>query len=96
MPHLPEILSSTPEARAIALELRTGEGLPEQEMHERAWIVVLSGEIDITSATGNAFRAVADCWSRSRRPSATRSWRAQTHDYCCCSPLGQAQAIPAR
>ncbi len=51
-PRLPEILSSTPEARAIALDLRAGEGLPEHEVHERAWIVVLAGDVEITSATG--------------------------------------------
>jgi redox-sensitive bicupin YhaK (pirin superfamily) len=49
---LPEILSSTPEARVIALDLRAGEGLPEHEVHERAWIVVIAGEVEISSATG--------------------------------------------
>ena len=51
-PRLPEILSSTPEARAIALDLRTGEGLRDHEVHERAWVVVLAGNVEITSATG--------------------------------------------
>lgn len=51
-PRLPEILSSTPEARAIALDLRAGEGLPDHEVHERAWVLVLAGSIEITSATG--------------------------------------------
>jgi hypothetical protein len=51
-PRLPEILSSTDEARAIALDLRAGEGLPDHEVHERAWIVVLDGEIEVTSAGG--------------------------------------------
>jgi hypothetical protein len=51
-PRLPEILSSTPEARAIALELPKGEGLPDHEVHERAWLVVLSGEVEIAGATG--------------------------------------------
>jgi hypothetical protein len=35
-PRLPEILSSTEEARTIALDLRAGEGLPDHEVHERA------------------------------------------------------------
>ena len=43
-PRLPEILSSTPEARAIALDLRAGESLPDHEVHERAWVVVVDGE----------------------------------------------------
>jgi hypothetical protein len=51
-PRLPEILSSTPEARAIALDLRAGEGLPDHEVHERMWVVVLAGNVEITSATG--------------------------------------------
>lgn len=51
-PRLPEILSSTPEARVIALDLRAGESLPDHEVHERAWVVILSGEVEITSATG--------------------------------------------
>ena len=34
-PRLPEILSSTPEARAIALDLRAGENLPDHEVHAR-------------------------------------------------------------
>jgi len=51
-PRRPEILSSTPDARAIALDLRAGEALPEHEVHERAWIVVLSGTVEISSATG--------------------------------------------
>jgi hypothetical protein len=34
-PRLPEILSSTSEARAIALDPRAGESLPDHEVHER-------------------------------------------------------------
>src|SRR5664279_1254071 len=51
-PRLPEILSSTPEARAIALNLSAGEGLSDHEVHERAWVLVVTGEVEITSATG--------------------------------------------
>ena len=51
-PRLPEILSSTSDARAIALELRAGESLAEHEVHERAWLVVLSGEVEVTAAAG--------------------------------------------
>ena len=48
-PRLPEILSSTSEARAIALDLAAGESLSEHEVHERAWLIVLDGEIDVSS-----------------------------------------------
>jgi redox-sensitive bicupin YhaK (pirin superfamily) len=49
---LPEILSSTSEARAIALDLRTGESLPDHQVHERAWLVIVDGEVEVTSAGG--------------------------------------------
>jgi redox-sensitive bicupin YhaK (pirin superfamily) len=51
-PRLPEILSSTSEARAIALDLRAGESLPDHEVHERAWLVIVVGEVEVTSAGG--------------------------------------------
>jgi hypothetical protein len=51
-PRLPEILSSTSEARAVALDLRVGEGLPDHQVHERAWLVVVDGEVEVTSASG--------------------------------------------
>jgi hypothetical protein len=45
-PRLPEILSSTSEARAIAVDLRAGEALPDHEVHERAWVVIVDGEVE--------------------------------------------------
>jgi quercetin dioxygenase-like cupin family protein len=51
-PRLPEILSSSDAARAIALDLAEGEGLSEHEVHERAWVVVLDGAIEVTTAVG--------------------------------------------
>jgi quercetin dioxygenase-like cupin family protein len=42
-PHAPQILSSTSDARAIALAIPAGESLDEHQVHERAWIAVLSG-----------------------------------------------------
>jgi redox-sensitive bicupin YhaK (pirin superfamily) len=56
---LPEILSSTPEARAIALDLRAGESLPDHEVHERAWVVVVDGEVEVTGGGGG--RASGGC-----------------------------------
>jgi len=49
-PRLPEILSSTDSARAIVLDLAAGESLAEHQVHERAWVVVLSGEIAVSTA----------------------------------------------
>jgi quercetin dioxygenase-like cupin family protein len=51
-PRLPEILSSSQDARAIALHLQAGETLSEHEVHERAWLVVLDGQIEVQSAAG--------------------------------------------
>jgi quercetin dioxygenase-like cupin family protein len=51
-PRLPEILSSSDAARAIALDLAAGESLSEHEVHERAWLVVIEGEIEVSTAAG--------------------------------------------
>lgn len=49
---LPEIISSSEEARAIVLELAAGESLSDHEVHERAWLVVIDGSIEVTTAAG--------------------------------------------
>src|SRR5918996_4592058 len=65
-PHQPRILhSSRGEARSIAIHLPTGEALQEHEVHERAYLVVVDGEIEVgnrgDSVTGGAgFAAVFD------------------------------------
>lgn len=53
-PRLPEILSTTDSARAIVLDLKAGENLGDHQVHERAWVVVLDGEVEISSATGQS------------------------------------------
>lgn len=50
---LPEIVSSTPDARAVALDLAAGESLNEHEVHERTWLVVLDGEVEVSAAGGS-------------------------------------------
>jgi len=45
--HKPQILSSSDAARVIAINLPAGEALDEHEVHERAWLVVLGGEIEV-------------------------------------------------
>lgn len=49
-PRLPEIISSSDESRAVALDLAEGETLGDHEVHERLWIVVVSGEIEVSNA----------------------------------------------
>jgi quercetin dioxygenase-like cupin family protein len=47
-PHRPAILQSARgEARAIALHLPAGEELQDHQVHERAYVVVVDGEIDV-------------------------------------------------
>lgn len=54
-PHAPQILSSTADARAIALAIPAGETLQDHQVHERAWVTVLSGEAEITTTAGERF-----------------------------------------
>ncbi len=51
-PHAPEILSSTDDARAVALEIPEGESLQNHQVHERAWVSVIDGEVEITTTGG--------------------------------------------
>jgi quercetin dioxygenase-like cupin family protein len=46
-PHQPEVLRSDPEARVIAINLPAGEQLQEHQVHERAWVMVAAGEVEI-------------------------------------------------
>jgi quercetin dioxygenase-like cupin family protein len=51
-PHHPEVLASDDEGRAIAINLPAGERLQEHQVHERAWLVVASGAVEIDDAGG--------------------------------------------
>ena len=46
-PHQPEILRTDPEARVIAINLPAGEQLQEHQVHERAWLMVAAGEVEV-------------------------------------------------
>lgn len=46
-PHSPAVLGSEPEGRAIVIHLPAGERLQEHQVHERAWLLVVSGAIEI-------------------------------------------------
>ena len=66
-PHRPQILhSARGEARSIAIHLPEGESLKEHQVHERAYLVVVDGEVEVRddgggSVTGGAgFAAVFD------------------------------------
>lgn len=51
-PHAPQILSSTRDARAIALAIPAGESLQDHQVHERAWVSIIGGEAEITTTAG--------------------------------------------
>jgi quercetin dioxygenase-like cupin family protein len=51
-PHTPEILESGDDGRAIVLEIPAGGSLREHQVHERAWVVVVAGEVTISSEKG--------------------------------------------
>lgn len=46
-PHLPQVLRSDDETRAIAIFLPAGEQLQEHQVHERAYLFVVDGEVEI-------------------------------------------------
>ncbi len=58
-PHEPEILSTGDDARAILLSIPGGEELREHEVHERARIVLVDGELDLVTAEGERVEAAA-------------------------------------
>jgi quercetin dioxygenase-like cupin family protein len=51
-PHHPEVLRSDSEMRAIAINLPAGELLQEHQTHERAYLVVATGEIEVEDGGG--------------------------------------------
>lgn len=53
-PHAPEILSTTDEARVVALQIPAGESLSDHQVHERAWVFVTDGEVEITTPGGES------------------------------------------
>ena len=61
-PHKPEILhSARGEARSILIALPAGDELQDHEVHERAYLVVVEGEVDIAGTSGGpGFAAVFD------------------------------------
>lgn len=59
-PHQPKVLRTDPEARLIAINLPAGEALGDHQVHERAYLVVADGEIEVdggdeTSSGGPGF-----------------------------------------
>ncbi len=55
-PHKPKVLRSDAETRAIVIHLPAGEELQEHQVHERAYLFVADGEIEV-SDTGQTVKA---------------------------------------
>ena len=52
-PHQPQVLHSTRgESRSIVIHLPAGERLQDHEVHERAHVVVVDGEVEADGAGG--------------------------------------------
>jgi quercetin dioxygenase-like cupin family protein len=53
-PHQPRILASADDARTILLRLPAGEELQEHEVHERARVLVVEGDVEVASDGNSA------------------------------------------
>lgn len=58
-PHQPKVLHTASEGRAIAIHLPAGEELQDHEVHERAYLSVISGAVEVATRDGEAVRAEA-------------------------------------
>jgi glyoxylate utilization-related uncharacterized protein len=56
-PHQPRILASATDARTILLHLPGGEELQEHEVHERARVLVVDGEVEVALQEGDSASA---------------------------------------
>ena len=65
-PHQPEVLHSEGEGRTIVVALPAGEALADHQVHERSWLVVVSGRVEMGAegddavAGGPGFLAILD------------------------------------
>ena len=88
--------SSADEGRVIAIHLPAGEQLQEHQVHERAWLVVVSGEVEIRPPAPHRSAAGSACWRASPQTNATRSRRPRTRVCCWCWRHGPARATRRR
>jgi quercetin dioxygenase-like cupin family protein len=51
-PHHPKVLRSDDEARTIVINLPAGEELQEHHVHERSWVLVVDGEVELKGGDG--------------------------------------------
>jgi quercetin dioxygenase-like cupin family protein len=53
-PSKPQVLDSESEGRAIVINLPAGQRLGEHQVHERAWLLVTDGEIEVSDSNGDS------------------------------------------
>ncbi len=53
-PRHPQVLRSDEETRAIVIHLPAGEELADHQVHERAYLLVVDGQVEILSETETA------------------------------------------
>ncbi len=58
-PRQPQILASAEDARTVLLSLPAGEELQEHEVHERARVVVIDGEVEVVMPDGERVEAAS-------------------------------------
>ena len=46
--HHPQVLRTDAETRAIAIQLPAGEQMQEHQVHERSYMIVVAGEVEIS------------------------------------------------
>jgi Cupin domain. len=51
-PRAPQVLDSETEGRAIVINLPKGEQLGEHQVHERAWLLVVDGNVELNTPEG--------------------------------------------
>jgi quercetin dioxygenase-like cupin family protein len=52
--HKPQVLRTDKEARVIAINLPSGEQLQDHQTHERGYLVVVSGQVEVSQEGGDS------------------------------------------
>ena len=52
-PHQPQVLRTDKEARVIVIQLPAGEQMQDHQTHERGYLVVVSGQIELSGGGGS-------------------------------------------
>jgi quercetin dioxygenase-like cupin family protein len=76
-PHSPKVLLSNDEMRAIAIDLPGGEQLQEHQVHERTYLLVVDGEVEVEQ--GGSTETAGPGYLAHFEPKERREVRAQTN-----------------